>query len=124
MLKCKRSEKIALEIKEIIAETVLTDMRDPRIGFVTITDVGMSNDLRMATVYFSVFGDEKEEKGVNIALNRAKGFFQKRIAGILQLRYTPKLRFLPDRSVRENLKIDAIINQIHSEEHDDEKDTQ
>ena len=116
MLYGKRNEKIALQIKGTIAEALIHEMRDPRIGFVTVTAVELSDDLKHAAVYVSVMGNDKEREGALIALNHATGFFQKTVAGNLTLRFTPKIRFVLDRSVDEGMKIDTILAQLRAEE--------
>ncbi len=116
MLKGKRSEKIALEIQTTVADAIVNRIRDPRVGFVTVTGAELSQDMKYATIFISVMGDEKSRKGSLVALNYAKGFFQKVIADELKLRFTPQVKFILDRSIDEAMKIDSILQQIHSEE--------
>ncbi|MFC1809738.1 30S ribosome-binding factor RbfA [Candidatus Omnitrophota bacterium] len=120
MLQGKRNQKVALEVKTAIADAIVHKIRDPRVGFVTVTDVDLSPDLKHATIYISVMGDEKKKKGSLIALNYAKGFFQKIVASKLHLRFTPKVKFIIDASIEEGMKIDAILRKIKSEEDDND----
>lgn len=123
MLHGKRNQKIAFEIKTVIAEAIIQEMRDPRIGFLTVTDVDLSPDLRNAVVYISVFGEDKDKKKALRALTYARGFFQTAIAQKLQLRFTPKISFALDPSAEEGAKIDAIINKLHSERDTDGRES-
>ncbi|MBN1492668.1 MAG: 30S ribosome-binding factor RbfA [Candidatus Omnitrophica bacterium] len=125
MLQGKRNRKVALQVKSAVADAIVHEIRDPRVGFVTVTDADLSQDLKYATIYISVMGDEKQRKGTLIALNYAKGFFQRVIATELKLRFTPKVKFLLDDSIDEAMKIDSILKKIHSESDDErsERDT-
>ena len=93
-----------------------TKVRDPRIGFTTITDVIISNDMKFAKVFFSVMGSEEEKRKAAEGLSQARGFLQKDIAHTLKLRFTPHLNFILDSSLDEAMKIDALIHQIHKED--------
>ena len=122
MLHGKRNQKVALEIKQVVAEALLLKARDPRLGFVTVTDVDLSPDLKNAKVYVSVWGEEKEKESTLISLNHAKSFYQKEMASRLNLRRTPKIHFALDRSIDQGVKIDGILNQIASEETEPDQD--
>lgn len=119
MLQGKRNQKVALQIKTAVADAIVHQIRDPRVGFVTVTDAELSDDLKHATVFISILGDEKQRKGSTIALNRAKGFFQKVIADQLRLRFTPRVKFILDTSIDEGMKIDKILQKIDEEKKED-----
>jgi ribosome-binding factor A len=116
MLKGKRSAKVAFEIQAVVADAILNRIRDPRVGFVTVTGAELSQDLKHATIFISVMGDEKRRKGSLIALNYAKGFFQKVIGDQLKLRSTPNVKFILDKSIDEAMKIDAILKEIQTKD--------
>ena len=111
----KRTERIAALVKHKIASAITRDLKDPRIGFVTITDVYMSDDLKHARVFYSVMGAVEKIEETQNALYQARGFLQRDLAKTLNLRFTPQLSFIRDSSLDEGMKIDGIIRKIHEE---------
>ncbi len=95
---------------------ILTRIRDPRLGFVTVTHVDMTQDLKSALVFYSVMGDKEKRRDSQAALEHATGFLQKAIGTTLKLRYTPKLSFQFDDSLNQGLEIDRLIQTIQKEE--------
>jgi len=114
----KRSEKVAEAIHQIVSELLLHGLKDPRIGFVTITGVKMTDDLSMATIYFSVVGSEEEKKNTSAGLRSASGYIRKEVGGCLKLRHVPEIRFLFDESLERATTIERLLRQIHEENHD------
>ncbi len=112
----KRIERIAELIKQSLGQNILTKIRDPRLGFITVTHVDITPDLRYAKVFYSVLGDEKIKKSTSVALDRARGFLQKELAHEIKMRVTPILQFQYDDSLEQNLKIEQILRKIHDEE--------
>lgn len=112
----RRLDRVGSLIQMELSKLLLMRMRDPRLGFVTVTHVDVAADLKTANVFYSVMGDEKAKKDTQIALEKAAGFLQKEIARTLILRFTPKLTFKLDRSLDEGMKIDKIIRDIQKEE--------
>jgi ribosome-binding factor A len=98
-------------LKKEIADIVLTCLQDPRISFVSITDVEVTSDLKLAKVYFSVLDPLKETETLQI-LTHSKGFIKKELAGRVTLKFLPDLVFKPDESVRYGSKIDMILKEI------------
>ncbi len=98
-----------------ISEILQREMKDPRIGFVTITDAEVTPDLRQARIYFSVLGtgEEREESGK--ALNRAAGFIRAQFAKRAEMRYVPELRFVFDTSVDRGARLSALLEQVRQE---------
>ncbi len=94
----KRSEKVAEAVHELISELLIKGLKDPRIGFVTVTGVKVTDDLHLATVFFSVVGSEDEKKETEKGLNSAKGFIRKELGRNLRLRYIPDIIFKYDDS--------------------------
>ena len=91
---------------------VLRDLKDPRIGFVTITDVVMSPDLRQAKVYFSRIGTEAERAESQRGLQAAAGFMRRELGHRLALKFAPELRFFYDESLETGSRIDRLLRDI------------
>ena len=96
-----RARKLADRIKVIVAETLEQRIKDPRVGFLTITDSRVTGDLHDATVYYTVYGSEQEKAGTAAALESAKGVLRSEIGRQTGVRYTPTLTFVAD-AVPEN----------------------
>ena len=110
----KRADRVGHLIQMELAQLILHRMKDPRLGsFVTITHVSTGADLKSAMVFYSVLGDEKKRRDVQAALEKASGFFQKEIASVISLRYTPRLKFSYDDSLDRGFEIDRVIRDIH-----------
>jgi ribosome-binding factor A len=105
-------------IRQVIGDAVAGDLKDPRVGFVTVTDVRTSADLRHARVYVSVLGDggapsEPDQREATLeGLRSAHGYLQGRIAGELRLKRTPTLEFVYDDTTDRALRVDALIDEI------------
>lgn len=112
----KRSEKVGEAIHEIVSGLLLKGIKDPRIGFVTVTAVKMSDDLHSAKIFFSVIGTEEERKATEKGLNSAAGFIRHEIGKSLRMKYIPEIFFRYDESVETGNRIETILKQIHEEE--------
>ncbi len=112
-----RMESVGRELQEEIAEIVRTEIDDPLIGFVTITDVEMSPDLKHARVYFSVLGDEQEKRDSARGIRRAAKFIRGRIAERIELRYVPTLRFVLDETAERAQRIEMLLRREAEELH-------
>lgn len=104
-----RARRLADRIKVIVAEVVERRIKDPRLGFVTITDVRVTNDLREATVYFTVLGDERERAESAVALESAKGMLRTEVGRATSLRYAPTLAFVADAMPDSARHIEELI---------------
>ncbi|MBW4040588.1 MAG: 30S ribosome-binding factor RbfA [Acidobacteria bacterium] len=91
-----RAAKLGDSIKQIIAKRLEKGLRDPRLGFVTITDVRMTGDLQHASVFFTVYGTEQEREDSAAALKAATGLFRTEVGRNIHARLTPTLEFIPD----------------------------
>ena len=91
-----RALKVADRIKEIIAQALELRVKDPRLGFVTITDVRVTGDLQQASIFYTVLGEESEREATSIALNSARGMLRSEVGRTLGLRITPTLEFFQD----------------------------
>jgi len=103
--KGRRARRVADLIKVELSELIQFVLRDPRIGFVTITRVEMTSDLRSARVYFTVLGGEEERARSTEGLSRAVGFLRREIGHRLNLRYCPTLSFFYDTSLPKGEKL-------------------
>lgn len=106
--------KLADQIKVIVAEMLQRRIKDPRLGFVTITDVRLTGDSQDATVFYTVLGSEEEQASTTAALRSATGLIRSEVGKQLGLRFTPTLAFVPD-AVPENARlIDDLLAQARS----------
>lgn len=111
-----RPRQVGEQMKKELSDIISRKVKDPRIGFVTVTDVEVTGDLQQATVYITVLGGEKEREETLIGLNKAKGFIRSEIGHRIRLRKTPEIFFKYDESVEYGNRIEALIEQISREE--------
>ncbi|UGQ09898.1 30S ribosome-binding factor RbfA [Yinghuangia sp. ASG 101] len=104
-----RARKLADRIKVVVAETLDRRIKDPRLGFVTITDARVTGDLREATVFYTVFGDETEREASAAALESAKGILRSEVGRQTGVRYTPTLAFVADAVPDTARHIDELL---------------
>ena len=109
-----RQRKMADRIKVIVAEAVERRIKDPRLGFVTITDVRVSTDLRDASVFYTVFGDDESRQSTSAALESARGMLRTEVGRQTGLKFTPSLAFFPD-AIPENAKLVAELLRVAAE---------
>ena len=114
-MRFKRSQRIQELLLEEISKLLQSGLKDPRIGFTTITRVEVSDNLKHAKVFVSVMGSEKEKTDTLEALTSAKGFIRNALGKNLYLRYLPELEFKKDENAEHVEKITRIINDLHSE---------
>ena len=110
-----RMRKVNELLREVIAEEA-TELKDPRIGFLTITGVDTAPNLRNARVLYSVIGDDQQKAETATALKSAAKRFQAAIGQQTRLKYTPVLEFRLDPSIDEGLRMDALLQRIHDDE--------
>ena len=106
-----RMRRVNEVIRQVLGDVIATDLKDPRIGFVTVTDVDTSPDLRTARVYVSVLGGESEREKALAGLRSSHGFLQGRIASQLRMKRTPTLTFHYDESVDRGMRISRLLDQ-------------
>ena len=116
-----RTERVAEQIRGVLAAAI-REVRDPRVGFVTLTGVDLSPDLKQARVYVSRLGTESERDGAVEALNHAATFLRHAVAARAKLRYTPALRFVSDATIERGSRVEAIIQEFHAHDGDDPDD--
>jgi ribosome-binding factor A len=120
MAKSFRRERLNASIKELLSELIVSRIKDPRVGFVTITGVDVAQDLVVAKVYFSVMGGEEEKADSKKGLESAKNFLRKAVGRELKLRNAPDFRFIYDDGLDRSMEIEDALRKIHDE---GEKDT-
>ncbi|MCZ8535653.1 MAG: 30S ribosome-binding factor RbfA [Mesobacillus sp.] len=108
-----RSNRVAEQMKKELGEIIARRLKDPRIGFVTVTDVEVTGDLQQATVYITVLGDDRKRQETLKGLAKAKGFIRTEIGQRIRLRKTPELMFEFDESSAYGNKIDTLLRQIN-----------
>lgn len=118
-----RAQRVQAALKEEVSRIIHDDLKDPRIGFVTVTKVDLTADLRSAKIYYSVLGNEKNKKDTRTGLRQAKGYIRKLIGDRLKLRYTPEIAFYLDDSHEYAQRIEDIIDKIHREDKGKKPDT-
>jgi ribosome-binding factor A len=104
-----RMRRVNEAVKEVLSTHIAGDLRDPRVGFVTVTSVETSPDLRSARVYVSVLGDEDERARSLDGLAASHGYLQSRVAAELRLKRTPVLEFVYDDSIDTGMRISGLL---------------
>jgi ribosome-binding factor A len=112
----ERLRRVDKAVLQVLSDAVATDLKDPRVGFVTVTGVKTSPDLRHARVYVSVLGDDAVREASLDGLRSAHGFLQRRVASELRLKHTPTLDFVYDDSVERGMRLSELIDRETGEE--------
>jgi ribosome-binding factor A len=99
-------------VREVVSSHIAGDLKDPRIGFVTVTGVDTSPDLRHARVYVSVLGDEVQQQEAFEGLRSAAGFLQSQVGAELRMKRTPTLEFLYDPSIDHGMRMEQLISEV------------
>lgn len=111
----QRQERVAHMLREEISRIIHRELKDPRIGMVSITEVELTPDLRHARVFVSVFGGEEQSRATFEVLDRAAGFVRSELAKRVRMRYVPELQFRPDDSFARGARISALLEQVKRE---------
>jgi ribosome-binding factor A len=106
-----RMRRVNEAMREVLSGAITSELKDPRVGFVTVTAVETSHDLRHARVFVSVLGNPGERRRSLQALDNAHGYLQRRVAGELRLKHTPTLEFAYDDSAERGFRIAALLEQ-------------
>jgi len=114
MLPYKRSQRVSDLLREEIADIVIYRLKDPRIGFITITEVDVTDDIKIARVYVSVLKDEDKKNTLDI-LNSAKSFIRSELSKRLRMKSIPGIEFRLDTSIEYGDKIDKLLKKIEEE---------
>ena len=111
----KRVNRVAEQMKKELGDIIFQKVKDPRIGFVTVTDVEVTGDLQNATIFISVLGDESKKEASLKGLNTAKGFIRAEIGKRIRLRVTPEIEFAFDESIAYGSRIESLLTQVNNE---------
>lgn len=111
-----RQRRVQELLVQEISNIIRREIKDPRVGFVTITDAEVSPDLRHARVFFSVLGDASQQEETTRALNRAAGFVRSEFAHRAQMRYVPEIRFEFDSSIERGARISQLLEQVKQDD--------
>jgi ribosome-binding factor A len=117
-----RMRRVDEAMRAVLSDAIATDLQDPRVGFVTVTGVKTSPDLRHARVYVSVLGDEQARAQTLEGLRRARGFLQGRVASELTLKHTPALAFEYDESIDRGMRVSRLIDEAATPGPDEPQD--
>ena len=111
-----RPESIGKLIQENLSEIIRLRIRDPHLGYVTVTGVRVSKDLKVATVFVSVMGASSEQQETLDALKRATSFLRRELSARIRLRHTPEITFSYDDTMERGARIDRILEDLRSTE--------
>ncbi|EHT3473535.1 30S ribosome-binding factor RbfA [Staphylococcus pseudintermedius] len=108
-----RAERVGEQMKKELMDIINNKLKDPRVGFLTITDVQPTNDLSLAKVYLTVLGGDKERENTFKGLEKAKGFIKSEIGQRMRLRIVPDLQFEYDESIEYGNRIERLIQDLN-----------
>ncbi len=111
----QRSDRVASQIMKEASRIIQTEIKDPRVGFVTITKVDVPPDLRTAVIYYTVYGDDKTKESSRIGLDRAKPFIRRSLCDVIKFRFAPEIFFKFDKSSEYTQHIYDILDKIKKE---------
>lgn len=114
-----RMRRVDEAVREVLADAIPQQVKDPRVGFVTVTDVHTSPDLRHARVYVSALGDEAERRACLDGLRSAHGVLQREVARRVRMKRTPALSFVLDETAARAARLDALIDELAPGEPDE-----
>ena len=107
-----RPGRVGEEIKKVLSQLIQGELKDPRVGFVTVTGVDITGDLSQAKVYLSVFGSDEEKMASLKAIERANGFLRSELGKAIRFRHTPELIFKLDESIQYGSHIEKLLGDI------------
>lgn len=110
-----RPERVASEMREHISRIISEEIKDPRIGFITVTKVEVTPDLRSAKILFSSLGGNEEKEGALEGLNSASGYIRKLLGERMRFKFIPELLFRLDESAEYVIRLNKIFDKIHKE---------
>ena len=110
-----RSKKVEGQLKKEISIILQEDLKDPRIGFVTITRIDLTGDLRHAKIYFSILGDEVNQEASIEGIKSAAGYIRKLVGERLNLKYVPELSFRLDKSIEYSVNLEKTFEKLRKE---------
>ncbi|HOJ77159.1 MAG TPA: 30S ribosome-binding factor RbfA [Bacillota bacterium] len=111
-----RAERLRELVKEEFGQMLQRDLKDPRIGFVSVTDAEVSNDYSHVKIFVSILGDEEAKKATMEGLESAKGFIRTELGKRIRLRYTPEVHIIADDSMERGSRIMKLLNEVKNEQ--------
>ncbi|MCG8513161.1 MAG: 30S ribosome-binding factor RbfA [Halanaerobiales bacterium] len=112
----QRAQRLSELLKKEISEIILREVKDPRIGFVSVTGIDVSGDLRHAKVFVSVYGNKQERSDTMAGLEKATGFIRKLLAERINVYHTPELLFRYDDSIQHGVHINELLEKVKNEQ--------
>jgi len=116
----RRAGRLAGRVQEEVSEIIQRKMKDPRLGFVTVTSVKLTADLRHASIYFSVMGGEEDKKNSLAGLESASPFIRSELGRRLRVKHIPDLKFFYDDSAVKGARIDTILRHLREGDHEED----
>lgn len=110
-----RANRVAEQIKKELGDILTRKIKDPRVGFVTVTDVEVTGDLQQAKIFISVLGDDSQKQETLTGLSKAKGFIRSEIGSRIRLRKTPEIMFAFDEALEYGNRIETILHELNKE---------
>jgi ribosome-binding factor A len=111
-----RMRRVNEAVREVVSAHIAGDLKDPRIGFVTVTGVETSPDLRSARVYVSVLGDDTQREDALAGLDSARGFLQAQVGNEVRMKRTPTLQFVNDESIERGMRMERLLSDLAIDE--------
>ncbi|RCW70672.1 30S ribosome-binding factor RbfA [Saliterribacillus persicus] len=109
-----RANRVGEQMKKELGDIISRKIKDPRVGFVTVTDVEVTGDLQQATIFISVLGEDKQKQDTLVGLAKAKGFIRSEIGKRIRLRKTPELIFEWDETIEKGNRIEHILRDLNN----------
>ncbi|MGY0691601.1 30S ribosome-binding factor RbfA [Virgibacillus sp. FSP13] len=109
-----RANRVAEQMKKELGDILSRKIKDPRVGFVTVTDVEVTGDLQQAKIFISVLGDEQQKHDTLVGLAKAKGFIRSEVGQRIRLRKTPELSFEFDEALEQGNRIETILRELNN----------
>ena len=108
----QRSQQVAEELRKIISRILIEDITDPRMGFITVTRIDLTDDLRFARVYYSVLGNDQQKEDTQEALQENLGFIRRMAVERINMKFAMEIKFEQDKSIEHSFKLDDILKKI------------
>jgi len=115
----QRSQQVAEELRKIVSRVLIEDISDPRMGFITITRIDLTNDLRFARIYYSVLGSDEQKRDTEEALQENLGFIRRVAVERINMKFAMEIRFELDKSIEHSFKVDDILKKIKKTDPED-----
>ena len=108
----QRASRVAEELRKIVSQILLEDLTDPRLGFLTITHIEVTDDLRFARIFYSVLGSAEQKEATAEALAEQQGFLRHLVAERINMKFAMEIKFEMDKSIDHSFRIDTLLKQI------------